>query len=188
MSGRRPIEFIQSCRPVVVVDEPQNMESQKSAAAIERLNPMCTLRYSATHKQDYNPIYRLGPVEAHQMRLVKSIEVASVVEDENLNAAFIKLVRTDQENMRAQVRINTGAGSAGAQNLAWVKAGDDLHKLSDERQEYANGYVVDSISFRPGDEHIEFNSGHIVYEGETQGGVRQRSSPGPDSRDCQTTP
>lgn len=170
MSGRRPIEFIQSCRPVVVVDEPQNMESAKSAAAIERLNPMCTLRYSATHKQDYNPIYRLGPIEAHQMRLVKSIEVASVVEDENLNAAFVKLVSTDQENMRAQVRINAGAGSGGTQKQAWIKAGDDLHGLSGERQEYANGYVIDSISFRPGDEHIEFSSGQIIYEGETQGG------------------
>ena len=170
MSGRRPIEFIESCRPVVVVDEPQNMESEKSVAAIERLNPMCTLRYSATHKQDYNPIYRLGPVEAHQMRLVKSIEVASVVEDENLNAAFVNLLRTDHKNMRAQVRINAGAGSAGAQKLVWVKPGDDLHELSAERQEYANGYVIDSISFRPGDEHIEFNSGHVIYEGETTGG------------------
>ena len=170
MSGRRPIEFIQSCRPVVVVDEPQNMESAKSAAAIDRLNPMCTLRYSATHKQDYNPIYRLGPVEAHQMRLVKSIEVASVVEDENLNATFVQLVSTDQNNMRARVRINAGAGSAGAQKLVWVKAGDDLHELSGERQEYANGYVIDSISFRAGDAHIEFNSGHVIYEGETLGG------------------
>ena len=170
MSGRRPIEFIQSCRPAVVVDEPQNMESAKSAAAIERLNPMCTLRYSATHKQDYNPIYRLGPVEAHQMRLVKSIEVASVVEDENLNAAFVQLVSTDQNNMRARVRFNAGAGSAGAQRLVWVKAGDDLHELSGERQEYANGYVIDGISFRAGDAHVEFNSGHIIYEGETLGG------------------
>ena len=170
MSGRRPIEFVQSCRPVVVIDEPQNMESAKSAAAIERLNPMCTLRYSATHKRDYNPIYRLGPVEAHRMRLVKSIEVASVVEDDNLNAAFVKLVRTDQQNMRARLRINVGAGSAGAQKQVWVRAGDDLHMLSGERQEYANGHIIDGISFRPGDEHIEFTSGHIVYEGETRGG------------------
>lgn len=146
------------------------MESEKAAAAIERLNPMCTLRYSATHKREYNPIYRLGPVEAHEMRLVKSIEVASVVEEENLNAAFVKVVRADQKKMRAQVRINVGAGSAGAQKSVWVKRGDDLHALSGERQEYANGFIVDNISFRPGDEHIGFSSGHIVYEGETKGG------------------
>ena len=170
MSGRRPIEFIQSCRPVVVVDEPQNMESEKASASIDRLNPMCTLRYSATHKKDYNPIYRLGPVEAHEMRLVKSIEVASVVGEDNLNAAFVKVVKTDQRRMRAQVRINVGAGSAGGQKSVWVKMGDDLHSISDERQEYANGFIVVNISFRPGDEYIEFSSGHVVYEGETQGG------------------
>ncbi|WP_420443801.1 DEAD/DEAH box helicase family protein [Candidatus Poriferisodalis sp.] len=170
MSGRRPIEFIKSCRPVVVVDEPQNMESEKAVAAIDRLNPMCTLRYSATHKKDYNPIYRLGPVEAHEMRLVKSIEVASVVEAENLNAAFVKVLRTDQSRMRAQLQINVGAGSAGGQKSVSVKVGDDLHALSDERQEYANGYIIGNISFRPGDEHIEFSSGHIIHEGETRGG------------------
>jgi len=170
MSGRRPIEFIQSCRPVVVVDEPQNMESEKASAAIDRLMPMCTLRYSATHKKDYNPIYRLGPVEAHEMRLVKSIEVASVVGEDDLNAAFVKVVKTDQRRMRAQVRINVGAGSAGGQKSVWVKVGDDLHAVSDERQEYANGFIVDNISFRPGDEHVEFSSGHVVYEGETRGG------------------
>ena len=170
MSGRRPIEFIQSCRPVVVVDEPQNMESEKAAAAIERLNPMCTLRYSATHKKDYNPIYRLGPVEAHEMRLVKSIEVASVVEAENLNAAFVEVTKTDQGRMRAQVRINVGSGSSGGQKLVWVKRGDDLHELSGGRQEYGNGFIVEDISFRPGEEHIGFNSGHSIYEGEVQGG------------------
>lgn len=170
MSGRRPIEFIQSCRPVVIVDEPQNMESAKAAAAIDRLNPMCTLRYSATHKKDYNPIYRLGPVEAHELRLVKSIEVASVVEDDNLNAAFVGVESVDQPKMRARVRLNVGSGSSGGQKPVWVKRGDDLGVLSEGRHEYESGYIVENISFRPGDEHVEFNSGRIIYLGEEQGG------------------
>ena len=170
MSGRRPIEFIQSCRPVVIVDEPQNMESAKASAAIDRLNPMCTLRYSATHKKDYNPIYRLGPVEAHELRLVKSIEVASVVEDGNLNAAFVGVEQVDQPKMRARLQINVGSGSSGGQKSVWVKRGDDLRVLSDGRHEYENGYIVENISFRPGDEHVEFNSGRIVCLGEEQGG------------------
>jgi len=170
MSGRRPIEFIQSCRPVVIVDEPQNMESAKASAAINRLNPMCTLRYSATHRKDYNPIYRLGPVEAHELRLVKSIEVASVVEDDNLNAAFVGVEQVDQPKMRARLRINVGSGSSGSQKSMWVKRGDDLQVLSDGRHEYETGYIVENISFRPGDEHVEFNSGRIVYVGEEQGG------------------
>ena len=57
MAGRRPIEFIQATRPVVVIDEPQNVESAAAAAAIERLDPFCTLRYSATHKRPYNQVW-----------------------------------------------------------------------------------------------------------------------------------
>ena len=170
MSGRRPIEYIQSCRPLVVVDEPQNMESEKAAAAIDRLHPLCTLRYSATHKKLYNPIYRLGPVEAHDLELVKSIEVASVVEDENLNAAFVEVVRTDQAKMRAQLRINVGRGSSGCQRTRWVKQGTDLHDLSEERQEYADGFIVSDISFRPGDEYVEFSNGCLVEPGSPLGG------------------
>lgn len=172
MSGHRPIEFIQSCRPVVVIDEPQNMESAKAAAAIDRLHPLCTLRYSATHKKLYNPVYRLGPVESHQQALVKSIEVASVIEEENLNAAFVELVATDQAKMRARLRINVGRGADARQKLVWVKQHDDLHRLSQHRPEYQNKYVVTDICFRSGDEYVEFNSGSVVDMGSPLGAFR----------------
>ena len=128
---------------------------------------MCTLRYSATHKQDYNPIYRLGPVEAHQMRLVKSIEVASVVEDENLNAAFVRLVRTDQPNMRAQVRINTGAGSGGAQKLIWVRRGAAL-KLSPAAEAHG-GYFSKNKATRNKPEKLKDTSGRTKADEHTYG-------------------
>jgi type III restriction enzyme len=79
MGGRKPIEFIQTTNPVVILDEPQNMESDKAKEAIASLNPLCTLRYSATHRDLYNPVYHLGPVQAFQMNLVKKISVASVL-------------------------------------------------------------------------------------------------------------
>lgn len=112
MSGRRPIEFIQATKPVVIIDEPQNMESDAASAAIARLNPFCTLRYSATHRRAYNRVYRLGPVDAYDMNLVKRIEVASVVADENPNAAFARLLAVDAAKARAQLTINHGQGAA----------------------------------------------------------------------------
>ena len=121
MSGRRPIEFIQATRPVVIIDEPQNMESEAAAAAIARLNPFCTLRYSATHKRPYNLVYRLGPIEAYDLNLVKRIEVASVVADDNPNAAFVRLMRStsedastgdDQPRRRDVVQDEEGLGQA----------------------------------------------------------------------------
>lgn len=162
MSGRRPIEFIQATNPIVVLDEPQNMESETAAAAIARLNPFCTLRYSATHKRAYNRVYRLGPVDAYDMNLVKRIEVASVVADDNPNAAFVRLKAVDVTKLRAQVTINHGAGSAFKAKNVWVKAGDDLSVISDGRQEYANGWIVSDISFRAGAEAVEFTNGSEV--------------------------
>jgi type III restriction enzyme len=162
MSGRRPIEFIQATHPVVVMDEPQNMESEAAAAAIARLNPFCTLRYSATHKRRYNLTYRLGPIDAYDLNLVKRIEVASVVADENPNAAFVRLHAVDAAKARAHVTINHGVGSAFKTKKIWVNVGDDLAVLSGDRQEYATGWIVSDISFRPGAEVIEFTNGSEV--------------------------
>jgi type III restriction enzyme len=166
MAGRRPIEFIQATRPVVIVDEPQNMESERSSAAIDRLDPFCTLRYSATHKNSYNLVYRLGPIDAYDLNLVKRIEVASVVADDNLNAAFVRLLQVDARNVRAQIQINHGVGLAVRQKKVWVRRGDDLAVTSGGRQEYANLYIVDDLSFRPGAEAIEFTNGSVVQLGE----------------------
>lgn len=166
LSGRRPIEFIQATTPVVILDEPQNMESEAASKAIDRLNPFCTLRYSATHKNAYNPVYRLGPIDAYDLKLVKRIEVASVVADDNLNAAFVRLLQVDAKKTRAQIEINTGVASKAKQKKVWVKAGDDLSVASGGRQEYADGYLVSDISFRPGAEAIEFTSGGGVSLGE----------------------
>jgi type III restriction enzyme len=162
MSGRRPIEFIQATSPVVIIDEPQNMESGASVAAVARLNPFCTLRYSATHKRVYNRVYRLGPVDAYDMNLVKRIEVASVVADDNPNAAFVRLLAVDASNARAQVTINHGQGSSFKAKKVWVKTRDDLFLTSGERQEYADGWIVSDISFRGGAEAVEFANGAEV--------------------------
>lgn len=166
LSGRRPIEFIQATRPVVVIDEPQNMESEAATAAIARLEPFCTLRYSATHKKPYNRIYRLGPIDAYDLNLVKRIEVASVVADDNPNAAFVRLLAVDVARSRARLTINHGSGRSFKSKKVWVKPGDDLSVVSDGRQEYANGWIVSDISFRTGAEAVEFTNGSEVTIGE----------------------
>ncbi len=76
----RPIEFIQSTTPIVIIDEPQSVDStEKSQEAIKALNPLCTLRYSATHRNPYNLVYRLDPIRAFGLHLVKQIVVDSAI-------------------------------------------------------------------------------------------------------------
>jgi len=44
LNGQKPVEFIQAVNPIVIVDEPQNMETEKRIAAIDNLKALCTLR------------------------------------------------------------------------------------------------------------------------------------------------
>lgn len=172
LSGCKPIEFIQATCPIVIVDEPQNMEADASRKAIDRLNPLCTLRYSATHKNPYNLLYKLDPIQAYDLRLVKRIEVASVRAQANLNAAFIELLEVDNKSvLRAHLKINVADGANAKQKSLWVKKGDDLFTKSGGRQEYQDGYIVQNISFNKGSEYIEFTNGNVVELGEVAGGL-----------------
>jgi restriction endonuclease len=115
MNGRRPIEFIQHARPVVVVDEPQNLATELRTKAIESLNPLCTLRYSATHKDYFNLVYRLDPVRAYDLRLVKRIEVDSVVDGGDFNRPYIavKAITATKTRVAAKLEIDV-EGASGA--------------------------------------------------------------------------
>ncbi|MDL1960015.1 MAG: DEAD/DEAH box helicase family protein [Deltaproteobacteria bacterium] len=92
MSGRRPIEYIQATNPIVIIDEPQSVDNTyKAKRAIKTLNPLFILRYSATHINSYNLLYKLDPIRAYDMRLVKQIEVSSIRTERNFNNVYIKL-------------------------------------------------------------------------------------------------
>lgn len=173
MSGRRPIEFIQAANPIVIIDEPQSVDTtEKSRRAIGNLNPMVTLRYSATHKNPYNLVYKLDPIRAYDLRLVKRIEVASVRSDENFNDAFVKLIATDNTNgIRARVEIHKEGKAGPKPTKIWVKQGDDLFVKSEERESYRNGYIVQNIDCTPGSEYVEFNQGRFLELGQETGGL-----------------
>lgn len=173
MSGRRPIEFIQAASPIVIIDEPQSVDTtEKSRKAIGNLNPMVTLRYSATHKNPYNLVYKLDPIRAYDLRLVKRIEVASVRSDENFNDAYVKLIATDNTNgIRARVEIHKEGKAGPKPTKMWVKQGDDLFVKSDEREAYRNGYIVQNIDCTPGSEYVEFNQGRFLELGQETGGL-----------------
>ncbi len=172
MSGRRPIEFIQAANPIVIIDEPQSVDTtDKSRRAIRNLNPMVTLRYSATHRNPYNLLYKLDPIKAYDLRLVKRIEVASVRSDDNFNEAYVKLISTDNTNgIRARIEIHKEGPSGPKPTKLWVKQGDDLFVKSDERETYRNGYIVQNIDCTPGSEYVEFNQGRFLELGQEAGG------------------
>lgn len=174
LSGRQPIEFVRATNPIVIIDEPQSVDNtDKAQQAIQALNPLCTLRYSATHKNLYNLAYKLDPIRAYELRLVKQIVVASVTSENAHNEAYVKLVKVDNKNgIKAQVEVDVEQVEGVKRKKITVKSGDDLHYKSGERALYANGYQIAEINAEPGSEFVLLSSGRRLALGQEMGGMR----------------
>ncbi|OWY73111.1 type III restriction endonuclease subunit R [cyanobacterium TDX16] len=174
LSGRQPIEFVQAARPIVIIDEPQSVDStEKAQEAIRALNPLCTLRYSATHRNPYNLVYRLDPVRAFELRLVKQIVVGSAVADGGANDAFVRVEKIDYKTgIKAKLRIHVQTPDGPKEKSVTVKNGADLYSVSEERAAYRQGFEIAEINAEPGSEYIRFTSGRVMKLGEESGGMR----------------
>jgi type III restriction enzyme len=166
-----PIEYIKAVKPIVIVDEPQNFETDIRRRALMDLNPLCTLRYSATHKNPYNLLYSLNPVQAYDLGLVKQIEVDGVLADESHNQAFIELISIDAKargiSVKVCIHVNEKAGVK--RKVLTLKLGDDLFDKSKRRDVYAEGYILNEI--RAEEKEIEFSGGRVLSLHAQQGGL-----------------
>jgi type III restriction enzyme len=173
--GRAPIDFVQAARPIVVIDEPQSVDStDRAQEAIKALNPLCTLRYSATHRNPYNLVYRLDPIRAFELRLVKQIVVASSSAHGGANDAFVRVEGIDyKKGIKAKLRIHVQTSGGPKEKSVTVASGADLFSLSNERSSYQDGFSVAEISAEPGREFIRFSGGKTLGLGEGIGGLRE---------------
>ena len=166
--GEIPIHYIQATRPILILDEPQNMTSELSIEALSMLNPLCALRYSATHRESYNLVYRLTPVEAYKQGLVKRIEVAGVEQEDDVNQAFVRVNKIDSKKntITAQLSVHKlMRDSTVKEQSISVKPGDDISKKT-ERPEYTN-YIVEEINLHG--EYVRFTNGVEVEIGGSTG-------------------
>ena len=107
------------------------METDIRKRAISLLNPLFTIRFSATHKNTYNLIYRLDPVRAYDLGLVKQIEVDSVVSRNGGSGTFVSLddFKTNSSSVTAKISIYINQSNGIVKKQVTAKVGDDLHKL-----------------------------------------------------------
>jgi type III restriction enzyme len=174
LSGRRPIDFVHAARPVVIIDEPQSVDStEKSKEAIARLNPMFIVRYSATHRERYNLLYVLDPIKAFEMRLVKQIWVLAVTGSNGGNDALTELESVDKRKLTAKVRINRKSKEEVNERSVVVRLGDDLFEESGELPAYQEGYRVSEINVDPKNPYVAFANGLRVALGQQAGGVKE---------------
>lgn len=173
LNGEVAIDYIRNVKPIVIIDEPQSVDNTpKSKEAIASLNPLCTLRYSATHREKVNLLYRLTPVDAYQLGLVKQICVTSSQVGFNFNQPYIRLVSTSHDNgfkAKIELDVKDKKGKV-ARKTVTVKSGADLFVVSGERELY-NGYTIAGIDCTKGSESIEFTNAEVLYLGKPMGDV-----------------
>ena len=159
--GARPIELLRETNPIVVIDEPQStISTENRMEAVRTLNPLCTLRYSATPVRVENKLYKLDAVDSFSRKLVKGIEVDSFAVQDAHNDAYLCLKSVDNRRSRitARIEIDKKMKSGSVQRkIISVRQGDDLYEKSGGRDVYA-GYIVNDIYCAAGEEYVDFTS------------------------------
>jgi type III restriction enzyme len=172
LQGETPLHLVQAARPILILDEPQNMESEKAIAALATLDPLFALRYSATHRNPYNVVYRLTPAEAYRQGLVKKIEVDSVVRENEENRPYLRVddIKTEKNKVTARLTVHKLLKSGQVKETkATVRPGDSLEEKAN-RSEYA-GWDVDEIN--PGGSFVRFANNVELKLGEEQGADKE---------------
>ena len=156
--GEKPIDLIKATRPIVIVDEPQSVDGGLTGAgktALDAMNPLCTLRYSATHVDKHHMVFRLDAVDAYERKLVKQIEVASATVEDAHNKPFVRLVSVANRRgtISAKVELDVATATGVKRQEVTVSDGDDLEQ-SAKRPIYAD-FRVGEINTAKGEEFLE---------------------------------
>lgn len=156
--GERPIDLIRATSPIVIVDEPQSVDGGldgRGKKAMQQLNPLCTLRYSATHVDKHHMIYRLDAIDAYERKLVKQIEVAAATVQGGNNKPYVRVVSVSNKRgvISAKVELDMETPAGVHRQEVTVQDGDDLEQTS-RRAMYAD-YRIGEIKTTKGEEFVE---------------------------------
>ena len=181
-NGLRPIDYLKATHPVVIMDEPQNMESKLSKTSIAELDLIATLRFSATHRRQRNVVYRLDPVDAHDLGLVKQIVVAEVAQQGADATPYIKVVevRRDPWEAKLELSVRTADGSL-TRRVVRARQDQELSNLTNNPA--YEGWWITELSIEP--QFVELNKHGMLGQGEEIGGNAESIYRGDDPRDDQ---
>ena len=174
--SRKPIDIIAQTNPILIIDEPQSVEGKQTKESLKKFHPLFTLRYSATHKEKYDMVYRLDAMDAYNQHLVKKIAALGItLTGSTATNSYVYLEGIDlYKNKAPTARLGFEAkGASGTRTVVKkVKGGDDLFALSNGLEEYSDRYVIlpDGIDGR--DNSITFLNGLKLYAGQIQGNAQ----------------
>ncbi len=177
------LQALGKCRPVIIMDEPQEgMDTENAIARLETLTPLVKLRYSATHKVVKNLLYRLTPFDAYRNGMVKKIEVLSVAEkndEATLKIEFSAVQAKAGADLKAKLTVWRVNGDGFKwKDTNWLKVGDNLGEKSDNVS--YRDYTIERIwkSLHDQKHHLKFTNGiELILEernGDVSGLFRQQ--------------
>ena len=175
--GEKPIDLIRAARPILIVDEPQSVDGGlggRGKEALAAMNPLCTLRYSATHTDKHHMVYRLDAVDAYERKLVKQIEVASATVEDAHNTPYIRLVSMTNRRgvISAKVELDVETAGKVRRREVSVQDGDNLEQTTG-RAVYRDCHIGE-IRVEKGNEFVELRvpgGEHYLRKGEAWGDV-----------------
>ena len=139
-SSRRPIEIIAQTNPILIIDEPQSVEGDKTMEGMQDFQPLFTLRYSATHKTEYNKIYRLDALDAYNKKLVKKIQVKGInLKGSTGTTGYLYLEQIELSTTKppvAVVEFEKRSGTSVKRVRQKLEKGANIFQLSGEMPQY----------------------------------------------------
>jgi type III restriction enzyme len=174
--SRKPIDVISANRPILILDEPQKMEGGKTLDSLVNFRPLMVLRYSATHKTTHNKIHRLDALDAYNQKLVKKIAVRGIaVKGLAGTAGYLYLQSIEISSKKPpEARVEFEQKLAGGNIKRIVRKltkGDNLFVLSNELDQYRNGFVVSDINANT--DTLSFANGVELMVGDATGDVNE---------------
>jgi type III restriction enzyme len=172
--SRRPIDVISRNRPILILDEPQKMEGAKTVDSLKEFTPLMILRYSATHRQEHNKVYRLDALDAYNQKLVKKIAVRGITvrglagTNAYLYLESIQVSTSKPPEARVELEIQQASGIKRV--LRKLGKNDNLFDLSGGLEQY-RGFVVSDINAL--DNTVSFTQGVVLRAGEAMGDVNE---------------
>jgi type III restriction enzyme len=167
--SRKPIDVISSNRPILILDEPQKMEGEKTLKSLAAFRPLMILRYSATLRTTHNKIHSLDALDAYNQKLVKKIAVSGVSFKGLAGSTAYLYLESIETSYRAPVaRIEFEVRQSGGikRIVKRLEKGKDLFVESNELDQY-RGFVISQIDAH--NDTVEFTNGHILSAGDLTG-------------------
>ena len=181
--GEKPIDLVRATNPILIVDEPQSVDGGlkgQGRQALEAMNPLCTLRYSATHVDRYHMVYRLNAVDAYERKLVKQIEVAAGTVEDSYNTPYARLLSVKRQRgniITAQVEVDVETPTGGVRRTeVSVQDGDDLERKT--RRPIYRDHRIGEIQARRNEQFMELivpGESYWLSPGEAYGDVDRRA-------------